>query len=206
MNQKQAKSDATRAKILSAAEKEFSDKGFFGARIDEIARTAGVNKRMIYAHFESKEGLYQQILLTTYKRVAECESSFYIDNLEPTEAIRNVVHTYFRFLKETPSFVRLLMWENLNGAKSLFGDEVRKLKAPTLDYITREIRRGKAMGVFREGVDEYQISLSIQSFSFSYFSNIHTLSEVFSRNMSDPDEILARAEFVSDVILKHLLK
>ncbi|MBO7304640.1 MAG: TetR family transcriptional regulator [Clostridia bacterium] len=206
MNQKQSKSDITRAKILSAAEKEFSDKGFFGARIDEIAHSAGVNKRMIYAHFESKEGLYQEILLSTYKRVAECESSFYIENLEPTESIKNVVYTYFRFLNETPSFVRLLMWENLNGAKSLFGDEVRKLKAPTLDYITREIRRGKDMGIFREDVDEYQVSLSIQSFSFSYFSNIHTLSEVFGRDMAAPGEVLARAEFVSDVILRHLMK
>ena len=42
MRQKQPKSEITKEKILAAAESEFSDKGFFGARIDEIAAVAGI--------------------------------------------------------------------------------------------------------------------------------------------------------------------
>ena len=52
------KSDITRQKILTAAEAEFSEIGLYGARVDSIAQRAGVNKRMIYAHFGSKEQLY----------------------------------------------------------------------------------------------------------------------------------------------------
>ena len=55
------KSELTKNKILAAAECEFSEKGIWGARIDAIAASAGVNKRMIYEHYESKEGLYKVV-------------------------------------------------------------------------------------------------------------------------------------------------
>ena len=76
------KSEITKAKILAAAEAEFSEKGYFGARVDEIAVAAGVNKRMIYQHYESKDGLYQAALLSVYGKLAECEARFCIDNLD----------------------------------------------------------------------------------------------------------------------------
>lgn len=205
MQSKQPKSEITKAKILAAAEYEFSEKGYFGARIDEIAERAGVNKRMIYEHFESKENLYRETLLSVYKKLAECESGFYVDNLEPRLAIKNIIYVYFKFLDETPNFVRMLMWENLNNAESLSAEEVRKLKAPTLEYIGNQIKRGKEEGVFRQDIDEYQIIVSLMNFGFSYFSNIHTLSAILGKDMTDSSEILKRAEFVSNMILEYLV-
>jgi len=52
----------TRAKILRAGRQEFAEHGLAGARVDRIARRAGVNKAMIYYHFSSKEALYDEIL------------------------------------------------------------------------------------------------------------------------------------------------
>ena len=56
------KSELTKNKILAAAEGEFSEKGIWGARIDAIAESAGVNKRMIYEHYGNKENLYKTVL------------------------------------------------------------------------------------------------------------------------------------------------
>ena len=200
------KSEITKAKILAAAEAEFSEKGYFGARVDEIAIAAGVNKRMIYQHFESKDGLYQAALLSVYSKLAEREASFCVDNLDPALAIKNIVYTYFRFLEETPSFVRMLMWENLNYGKSISREHVRRLKEPTINYIKEQIRRGHEKSLFRDDVDEYQVIVSITNFGFSYFSNIHTLSALFGKNMTDSAEILKRADYVSNLILNDLLK
>ncbi len=205
MQKKLPKSEVTKAKILAAAESEFSEKGFFGARVDEIASIAGVNKRMIYEHFDSKEGLYRQVLLSVYEKLAESERGFFVDNLEPSLAIKNIVYVCFRFLEQTPSFVRMLMWENLYSAKNLSADAVRSLKELTIDYIKEQINRGKACGAFKKDVDEYQVIVSIMNFGFSYFSNIHTLSSIFNRNMNDPAEVLKRADFVSNMILEYLL-
>ena len=199
------KSEITREKILTAAQAEFCEKGFAGARIDEIALAAGVNKRMIYEHFESKKGLYSAVILSVYGSMAKKEEALMIEDLEPVLAIRNLICEYFRFLEETPDFVRLLMWENLNGASAISGDRVKMLKTPVFDYIKRQIRRGKEEGVFRQDADEYQIVVSTMNFVFSYFSNIYTLSAILERDMKSPAEIIRRADFVSNMIIKYLM-
>lgn len=200
------KSEITKSKILAAAEIEFSDKGYFGARIDEIAESAGVNKRMIYEHFGNKDGLYQKVLISVYEKLAVEERAFFVDKIDPKLAIKNIVYVYFKFLEETPSFVRMLMWENLNSAQCLSKDEVRQLKEPTINYIKEQIKRGKEQGIFKGDADEYQIIVSLMSFEFSYFSNMHTLSAIFNKDMSSGAEVMKRADFISNMILEYLIK
>jgi TetR/AcrR family transcriptional regulator len=203
--QRAQKSELTRSRILAAAESEFSDKGIYGARIDEIAATAKVNKRMIYEHFESKEGLYRAVLRGVYSKLAEYEESYYIDGLSPEVAISNLVYGSFRFLEANPSFVRILMWENLNGAKHL-GEEISEIKRPTIEYIKSQLLRGAKLGIFRDGIDEEQMVISIMNFEFSYFSNMHTLSGILGKDLSESGEIAKRAAFVADVIIGYLTK
>ena len=52
------RSSETRSRILEAALREFSSLGLAGARMDQIASAAGVNKALLYYHFDSKENLY----------------------------------------------------------------------------------------------------------------------------------------------------
>jgi AcrR family transcriptional regulator len=52
----------TRGRILDAALAEFAEYGFAGARVDRIARQAGINKAMIYYHFNSKDRLYESAI------------------------------------------------------------------------------------------------------------------------------------------------
>ena len=53
---------ASRARILEAAFEEFATHGLAGARVDRIAANAGLNKRMIYHYFGSKDGLFEALL------------------------------------------------------------------------------------------------------------------------------------------------
>jgi AcrR family transcriptional regulator len=198
------KAEITKSKILTAAEEEFCDKGFFGARIDEIAERAGVNKRMIYEHFGNKDGLYESVLISVYERIAEYERSLMIDDLEPVLALKHIINKYFSFLEANPSFVRMLMWENLNNARAIRGDKAKDLKNPIFNYIRTQIKRGKESGVFKKDADEHQIVVSTMNFVFSYFSNIHTLSALFDRDMNSPAEIIRRADFVSNMIIDYL--
>ena len=198
------KSELTRLRILEAAEAEFSEKGLFGARIDSIAQNAGVNKRMIYEYYSSKEGLYKTVLISVYNRVSLWESNFSSASDNPAEIIRDLVHSYFDFLAEDQSFVRILRWENLNGAALLREAGQSDLKAFALDYIRKIIARGKADGIFREDADEYHVTVSLLNFAFSYFTNVHTLSYVLSSNLLDRSAISERADFISDILIKYL--
>lgn len=198
------KSEMTREKILAAAVEEFAEKGFYGARVDAIAEDSGINKRMIYAHFESKEKLYTKVLLIAYEWVAESERAFMLDGTNPVEAIRLIVYKSFEFLLDNPKFIRLLMWENLNRATSIPKDELLKLKAPTFEYMKKQIRLGKESGVFRSDIDEHQIVLSLMSFGFAHFSNAHTMSALLERDLLSREEVLERADFISNMIVKYL--
>lgn len=55
--------EATRARILAAAEELFAAGGFAGTRIDAVAARSGANKRMIYHYFGGKEALFEAVLL-----------------------------------------------------------------------------------------------------------------------------------------------
>ena len=52
------RADQTRARILDAAVRQFSENGLAGARTEQIAEAAGVNKALLYYYFTSKEDLY----------------------------------------------------------------------------------------------------------------------------------------------------
>ena len=206
MDKRKQKTEITKKRILSAAEEEFTLYGFFGARVDRIAENSGVNKRMIYQHFESKDNLYKVVLLGIYEKSAECEKNFIIENADPVRAIKNIVQSYFNFLDEHPEFVRMLMWENLNGARSLPRDDLQRIKSPAIDYIGKVVKEGKRIGVFKEDADEYQITLSLMNFGFAYFSNIYTLSVMLERNLKNKEEIEKRANFMSGILLESLIK
>lgn len=62
MSSRSLRSQAKRARILDAAFEVFAARGFSGASMDEIARTAGVSKPTLYTYFGDKEGLFTALL------------------------------------------------------------------------------------------------------------------------------------------------
>ena len=59
----------TRKKLLSAARREFAKSGLAGARVDEIAARAGVNKQLLYHYFGDKDALYLAVLEWVYEEI-----------------------------------------------------------------------------------------------------------------------------------------
>ena len=86
--------EASRAEILAAATREFSEKGLSGARVDEIAERTQINKRMIYYYFESKEGLYRAVLERCYGHIRMSESAMDLESLSPEDALRQLIGTH----------------------------------------------------------------------------------------------------------------
>ena len=59
----------TRKKLLTAARREFARSGLAGARVDEIAARAGVNKQLLYHYFGDKDALYLAVLEWVYEEI-----------------------------------------------------------------------------------------------------------------------------------------
>lgn len=194
------KTAITKQKILDAAEAEFSANGLAAARVDAIAKSAGVNKQLIYAHFGSKERLYSTILDIVYKRLSHYEDI--ISNIEFSgiDTIRKVVLEYFNFLVKNPTYVRLLLWENLNNANYM-----GEIKTSLFSGTENILKKGVEAGVFRKNLDIEQTAMSISMFCFSAFSNVHTVSKLLGRDLSAPEELKKRAEHIADVITEYIL-
>ena len=142
----------TRARILKAALAEFAANGLAGARCEDIARRARVNKRMLFYCFGSKEELYREILRQKFSERATLYESV------PTELGRAILHWYRAFSSDL-KWVRLLEWEALgNGRGELVGEqERRQYLARTLD----SMRRAQTEGLLPKELDLAQLQISI---------------------------------------------
>jgi len=200
------KSDITKQKILQAAEQAFAEKGLYGARVDEISELAGVNKRMIYAHFGSKENLYVAVLDVVYERIAAFEEDILNQEADCVELIKKQIENSFVFLHQNPTFVKIVLWENLNEAKYLKESMGKQAKTKTFDLLKKIIRKGVEQGVFRSDLDEDELILSTQMMSYSYFSNIHTMAYIMDKDFFHDEEIKKRCAHITDMILSYIKK
>src|SRR5512142_2330134 len=103
--------ERTQSRILASALRQFSAKGLAGARVDAIARGAGVNKRMLYHYFGNKDGLFSAVLR---QKVQEREALLAAAPENPAELL---VH-WFNAACNDPQWFRLLEWEALQLADS----------------------------------------------------------------------------------------
>ena len=142
-------SNKSKEDILIAAEEEFSSKGFYGTRVDKVAKKANINKRMIYEYFGNKEDLYKVVLARSYGRLAKMEMVLLSKKISAVDAIKQIIRLYFEFLKNNPSYVNLIMWENLNEGKYMDEIEFEKIKHPTFEMLKQTIEKGKDEGLFR---------------------------------------------------------
>lgn len=208
MDRQAERSGRTRQHILEAAEQIFSEKGLDGARVDEIAALSGANKRMIYAYFGGKEELYRIVLERVYCRLSEWErflTDAPADGQEDVCAsLGSLVHAYFAFLRENPSYVRMVMWENLYEARHFDAMGLGKVRDPLRKALRSLLEQGKKEKRFRADADEEQVLMTLFACPFNFFSNIHTMSRVMQTDLSAAGMIEARAEAVIDMLLAYL--
>jgi TetR/AcrR family transcriptional regulator len=120
----------TRRRILAAALREFSLRGFAGARIDSIARRARVNKRMLYHYFGDKRDLYREIFR---RKLAEKTEVTQTTPFDPAEGMPY----WFQEIRGDLDWVRLLGWDSLGGGpgSSIAHEEYRELYAEALRWL-----------------------------------------------------------------------
>ena len=194
--------ERTREAILAAAQREFAAKGLSGGRVDEIARRAHANKRMIYHYFGSKDGLYLAALERVYEDLRGTERTLALDHLEPEAAIRRLVEFNFDYSRSHPELISLINNENLHRARHLRkSKKVRQLHSPFVELIDDILRRGVAKGAFRPGLDPVDLYITIAAVGYFFLSNNRTLSTIFGRDLGSAAACRKRKKHNVDVIL-----
>lgn len=98
--------------ILKAAEKEFLERGFDGARTTSIAERAGVTHAMLHYFFRTKEQLFERILMEKFSLVAESVLLIFGDTSMPLrERVEKGISQYFDFIAANPGLPRFMVNE-----------------------------------------------------------------------------------------------
>src|SRR5690349_19019436 len=149
---------ATRRKLLVAARREFAQSGLAGARVDEIAARAGVNKQLVYHYFGDKDALYLAVLEWVYEEIRAQERKLNLEGLPPDRAIKRLIESSFDHLAANPDFIVLLNDENRGGARHVRGStRLEAMHSPLVKSVSHILHEGVRSGVFRKGIDPIQL-------------------------------------------------
>ena len=198
--------DRSQLAILDSARDEFAQRGLAGARMDSIAARAGLNKRLIYYYFGSKDDLFLAVLERTYADIREAEQRLHLDEVEPVEAIRRLVSFTWHYYLDHPEFITLLNSENLHRAAHLKrSGRIQEMNSPLVQLLDGVLERGRRDKLFRSGVDPVQLYISIAALCYFYLSNNDTLSAIFGRDLRAPKAMAQRLSHMTDLVLGYVL-
>ncbi|MGC8819707.1 MAG: TetR/AcrR family transcriptional regulator [Fervidobacterium sp.] len=144
-------SNKTKEKIIEAARKLFSEKGFEGVSMEDIALTAGVRKSLIYYYFPSKELLFEEVWISV---IDELERDVFeeVENENSiVKAIKKLIKKYVEFAMNKEELSKLIAKERMNVLES--SQNLSKAKSryeKLLDKVQKIFERGKQENVLND--------------------------------------------------------
>ncbi len=152
--------DTTESKIFETAKNVFIRSGLEGARMQEIADEAGINKSLLHYYFRTKEKLFKAVFQYAFKRFLPKADELLNSDLCFEERIRNFINLYIDLLLENPfipSFILCEINRDPEGVIELFkGLGSNPMKFDTL--IREEVEQGNI-----RQIDSKQLIVNILS-------------------------------------------
>ena len=143
--------------IIQAAKRVFTQKGFHGATVDEIAAEAGVAKGTVYLYFKSKAELFVQVALEVFRSLGEKMRSLAKEAPDPAEALERAVEIYLDHLTENEELLRMIMGMGPAMRLTLTEEHIREIDE-SLQACVRDLARlleeGMEAGIIHKGDPE----------------------------------------------------
>ncbi|MFO1352276.1 MAG: TetR/AcrR family transcriptional regulator [Gammaproteobacteria bacterium] len=202
---KKRDAELTRQRLLKAALKEFAGKGLGGGRVDRIAERAGVNKRMLYHYFGSKEGLFLAVLEGAYGQLRSAERALDLEHLPPRAAIERIVDFTWDYYLKHPEFLTLVNSENLHKARHLKKSKILPaMYSDMLHLLQGILERGSGSGEFRAGVEPLQLAISIAALGYYYLTNRYTMTILADFDLMAPAALERRRAEIKRTVIASL--
>lgn len=180
--------------LLDTAEKLFSQKGYDGTSVRDIAEAAGFNTAMISYYFGSKEKLMEEIFERKSLNIREkVDNLLQDDTLDPLQKMYSLVDEYIEGIMKRKRFHRILLCEQIINQNPPIIQMVEKMKTRNSECINDLIRLGQKKGVFRKNVDIPMLSNTLVGtvshclLSMEFYKHYHHLEsmtdEEFEKHM-----------------------
>lgn len=132
-------------RIIAAARDEFARRGFAGARVDQIARRAGVNKQLLFYYYHSKRGLFHAVLTAAAAELEAQLAALVPGGGPPLDRLRVALTVQFDFLAQHPDLVSVLRQ----------GDFAVAPFAPAIKRLVVLLAEGQGRGQVRDDIDPH---------------------------------------------------
>ncbi len=184
-------SGSTADTILDAITEVFAAKGYAGARVDELAQAAGVNKATLYYQIGDKEALYHAVLGRMFRRIADRIEQTVADTDECEEQIRRFITVFATSIEETKALSPLLLREIVSGGRNL-PDAALAQMGRIFNALTTALRSGVESGRFRR-VNVFMLHMMIVG-----SLNLYAVNEpIRRRSIEGRPELFIPEHFIS---------
>ncbi len=199
------KNISTEEKILAAAKTIFIEKGMDGARMQDIADNAGINKALLHYYFKSKEKLFEVIFKEGAEKLFSKINSILNSDLPLFEKIRLFSNEYAEIISQNP-YLPLFVLNEMNKQPHSFLENIFGKNQPTFEnlvkQIDKEIKKGTIKPVSPVNLVINMISLSIFPFvAKPVFQRIMNLDALQFGSIMDQRKTM-NAEFIIASIKK----
>jgi TetR/AcrR family transcriptional regulator len=172
------RADQTRARILDAAVRQFSENGLAGARTEQIAEEAGVNKALLYYYFQGKESLYDAALEAVAQRVVASSLAAMDTECSAGERLVHFALNHFDRIHTQRTFQSLMQQEMIRlhrGEQNALSSLVDKVFRPMMSRLREVYAEGSSSGELIQ-VDELQIIYAALGANVFYFLSAPVMS------------------------------
>ncbi|WP_428741086.1 TetR/AcrR family transcriptional regulator [Tenacibaculum sp.] len=200
-----SRDNKTEEQILKAAQEIFQSKGMDGARMQEIADKASINKAMLHYYYRSKQLLFEAVFKKAFSLLAPQLNAILNDDSTIEEKIRSFTHNYITFIMKHPYLPNFIIQE-LNR-KSQFIEEIKNNTFfPKLDKFKEQIEKEVKARTIRP-ISAEQLFINIISLNVFPFVGAPLIKAVANVDNESYKEILeARKKEVSEFIINAIKK
>lgn len=190
----------TEEKILEAARSVFQKKGFDGARMQEIADEAGINKALLHYYYRSKDNLFEAVfreaLMELFKNIFAAIGS----EIPLEDKIRHVFHEYIGFVQQKPYIPAFILGE-LHRSPERITKIMKELPTPPSELFN-EIKRSLSADGLKD-IDHRQLVVNIIGLSVFPFIAKPMLKNIFGMSEEDfSDFIESRKKELPEFFIK----
>jgi AcrR family transcriptional regulator len=174
---------STEEKILAAARKIFLNKGMDGARMQDIADEAGINKALLHYYFRSKDKLFEQIFLEVASSMLPRIFSIFQSDDTLFTKIEKFCDTYITQEIKTP-YVPIFILNEVNRQPQAFLKKVLGNTSPPVEKLLQQIKQETKAGLIKP-IDPLQLllnTLSLCIFPFLASPMIQLLTGMEAKN------------------------
>lgn len=157
----------TEEQILDAAKEVFQKKGKDGARMQEIADKAGINKAMLHYYYRSKQLLFEAVFNSAFTLLAPQLNKILNDESSIEEKVRGFTHNYITFIAKHPYLPNFIIQE-LNRNPNFFEKIQQNAAFPTLEKFEKQVALEVEQGILKP-IDGKQLFINIISLNIFPF-------------------------------------